>query len=367
MFFARLLLLSLVLLLSSGNNVFIFAANPLTTLGAGAPSGGAPPPSYTGPGDIVSGAAYAGSLYAYTAAIAATGTQNSVRVRRASDNTETDVVILTTGYLDTASALTFAGTDASGAGAITGTTLTFTGGHVGDTITGTGVTAGTYIVSGSSPTWTVNFSQTVASTTLTLTWGLYVTKIYDQSGNSRDAVQTTAGNQPQLMLNGGGSSGSQAYILFAGNQYLLTSGTMGFSSSPTFSQGILAVRTGAFTSIGMITCADGFEQFRFQDSANTLFFNGGGSLTATASDSSWHYLQPIFVGGGTSNISVDDSDNTGSAGGGNAFNAVYIGQFAGGGPYYMTGNLTEVILWSGATSSGNRTSLNSNAHSRGGF
>jgi len=57
---------------------------------------------------------------------------------------------------------------------ITGTTLTI-GGSVaapgviatGQYVTGTGVTAGTKIVSGSGTTWTVNSSQTVASTTMT--------------------------------------------------------------------------------------------------------------------------------------------------------------------------------------------------------
>lgn len=67
-----------------------------------------------------------------------------IRVRRSSDSTEQDIgVVAATGLLDTASLLTFCGA-------------------------GNG----------------------------------FITKVYDQSGNSRDMVNTTAGNQPQIVSSG---------------------------------------------------------------------------------------------------------------------------------------------------------------------
>ena len=61
-------------------------------------------------------------------------------------------------------------TTASFTGSISGTTLTVSGvtGTVqgGQNITGTGVTAGTFIVSGSGSTWTVNISQSAGSTAM---------------------------------------------------------------------------------------------------------------------------------------------------------------------------------------------------------
>jgi hypothetical protein len=71
-------------------------------------------------------------------------------------------------YTDTAVS-TFSAT-----GSISGTTVTFTGGvtgtiRVGNLLVGTGITAGTYILSGAGLIWTVNQSQTVASTTISST------------------------------------------------------------------------------------------------------------------------------------------------------------------------------------------------------
>jgi hypothetical protein len=83
-----------------------------TSSPANVPSGTAaavPPMSgaYRGPGDIVPGATAYYGLRAYNAAYAAPGTNKAINVRRASDNTTADIVILPTGSLDTATAKTF--------------------------------------------------------------------------------------------------------------------------------------------------------------------------------------------------------------------------------------------------------------------
>ena len=58
---------------------------------------------YVGPGDIVSGATAWYGLRAYNLAYT-TGTNKAINIRRASDNTTMDIVILTSGDLDTATA-----------------------------------------------------------------------------------------------------------------------------------------------------------------------------------------------------------------------------------------------------------------------
>ena len=99
--------------------------------------------AYTGPGDVVSGAAFWGGLRAYSTA---TIGDNAIRIRRSSDNTEADVITLADGSLDVASVSTFIG-----------------GGNA------------------------------------------FVHTIYDQSGNSRDSVAASNAAQPQLILSGLGS------------------------------------------------------------------------------------------------------------------------------------------------------------------
>lgn len=78
----------------------------LATASANAWLIGKPLNGYRGPGDFVSFTAWWG-LRGYSAAVAATGTQKAVQLRRASDSTTSDIVILTSGDLDVASATTF--------------------------------------------------------------------------------------------------------------------------------------------------------------------------------------------------------------------------------------------------------------------
>lgn len=153
--------------------------------------------TYIGPGDFASAAA-AFMLRGYSAATQTVAL--CINLRRSSDNVQQDFG-LANGNLDQDSIGTFGGVNATGTGALTGTTLTFTGGVIGGQVTGGTVAAGTVIVSGASPTWQVNISQTVASATLSVANALFVTKLYDQTGGGNDAVQVTAANQPYLILN----------------------------------------------------------------------------------------------------------------------------------------------------------------------
>ena len=141
---------------------------------------------YTGPGDIVSGATAWYGLRAYNAAYA-TGSNNAVNYRRASDNATQNGVILASGAFDIATANTFAGTNATCTGTISSTTLTCASAsstpHAGSTLTGAGITQPSYIVScgtftGGAGTCTLNAAQTVSvGETITMQYGLYVTRM----------------------------------------------------------------------------------------------------------------------------------------------------------------------------------------------
>ena len=67
------------------------------------PAGGA---TYSGPGDVVSGATAFYGLRGYNAAYS-TGLNNAINIRRTSDSTTSNIVILANGNLDVATATTF--------------------------------------------------------------------------------------------------------------------------------------------------------------------------------------------------------------------------------------------------------------------
>ena len=174
------------------------ASAQLLTAGAGCqPAVCTSGATYQGPGDIVSGATAFYGLRSYNAAYA-TSSNNAINIRRASDNSTSDIVILSNGNLDTATAASFAGTDATATcSATASTSLVCTGAsstpHANDPISGTGVTQPAYIVScgtftGGAGTCTLNASATIASTTITFQVALFVTEAYDQSGNTKHAT-----------------------------------------------------------------------------------------------------------------------------------------------------------------------------------
>jgi hypothetical protein len=116
--------------------------------------------TYAGPGDLVAGASGWFGLRAYSAAVAAGGTQKAINIRRTSDSASMEILILPSGDLDVATATTFCN-----------------------------------------------------ATTC------FVTKAYDQSGNGKDATQPTQAAQPQLVFNG---LGVRPTLVASGTQWLGT-------------------------------------------------------------------------------------------------------------------------------------------------
>lgn len=276
-------------------------------------------PSYSGPGNIASFTAWYGTR-AYTAAIAAAHSA-LINLRRGSDNATSDFNALSNGDVDQAAALTFAGVDATGTGAITGTALTFTGGNIGDTVTGGTTAPGTFIVSGSSPTWTVNISQTVASTTLTLTWGLFVTTLYDQTGGGNPIAQTTSFNQPLFvpnLVNGRGvvvSNGAAQSLVTAGG-FTPATGLISFTG--------VGQRASGTGGAGLIRAnGSSGNRIAWPGVANSMRMTGagGGSVSVSATDAVTHAAFGV-LNGASSALFVDAATNTGTATGDTTANQI---------------------------------------------
>jgi hypothetical protein len=310
---------------------------------------------YVGPGDIVSGATAAYSLRAYNAAAALPGTTKAVNVRRASDNATKDILILPDGNLDVATANAFAGTDATGSATTTGssTTVAITGAsstpHVGSTLTGAGISAGCYVTSvgtfvAGAGTVVVSTAQNIAiAEPVTFTWGLYVTEWYDQSGNGNNATQSTAGDQPQLLL--GGSNGRPA-VSFAGAQYLSASASL--TELPWSFIGI-ALRSGGTGAFGTlyVPAGDGSSDVGvlYDDVPNSIAVYFGNILAVTANDNAVQSYQIVIPFSGNATVSVDGTVTSGVAG-----NFVAGGGTAGigasaTGVFPLTGLISEVISY----------------------
>lgn len=337
-----------------------------------------PGSTYTGPIDIVASPTAFYSLRAGSAAIAATGTQKSVNVRRNTDNTTQDIVILTTGALDVASAQTFAGTYTITSGTIASTVLTvitITGTPivVGDSISGVGVTAGSYIVSagtglGGTGTYNLNVASTVSvGEAINAIHGLYGTAFYDQSGNARDASQATAARQQRLSLSCVnskpcfGPTGSQVFVGPSTTVAQPVTMTAVVNRTPTSTAYQVALGNNS---------ANGYIGFLNAASTARLAANTG-EITAAATDAAWHALLGVINGASPASIlAIDGSETTGTLGTGNLTGAICIAGQSSAGTCLsdsLVGLEVEIAEWPVAFTSGQRTSWNANVHAYWGF
>lgn len=339
-----------------------------------------PAGAYSGPGDQVASATAWWGLRAYKLSYA-TGSNNGVKVRRASDSATQNIVILTNGALDIASANSFAGTDATCTGTIATTTVSCTSAsstpHIGSTISGAGVAQPCYVtavgsfvsgtgtltvsngaLAGASPCGTISVGET-----LTMQYGLYVNELYDQTGNANHLIQATTADQPQLLptcfnglpcMNFLGSPFqlSDASWVTLNNPLTVSTVYLSGSASPIYavlgtngsSTDLFGAHSGSGGNIALVNCCSS-------------------QLGATANDVVVHAAQGVFSGA-SSAINVDGTNTTGSIGT-TALQAALsgtlsMGSFTGGD--YLTGEVFETGVWPSALSTGNRTLLCHNQH-----
>jgi hypothetical protein len=271
--------------------------------------------AYHGPGDVsgVGAATAAWGLRAFTAAIAAAGTQVLVNLRRDSDNATVDILVASSGGLG----LT---TNAAG-GAVNGVSVS--------------------VFKGSA--------------------NLFIPKIYDQSGNGFDMTQANAAIQPALILS---VLGSLPVMRFSGApQYLTMAGTL--TQAQPFTVSVVASRTGRIGSQGAAvgsSSANGLSGF---SGTNLGFMYAGSAATTSVADSTFHALQYVF-NGASSDLNVNGSSNTVNPGTGNlsAVN-MYFGDDSGSNIF--AGDIYEGMLFSSAFSPTTSSSLSANQRAWCGF
>ncbi len=212
------------------------------------------PPSYTGPGDVITGAKFWHGVRAYTAAIAAAGTQPIFDLRRASDNATCTAIIATNGTVD--------------------------------------LTVGTPC-NGNTQTVTAWIGASSA----------FVSKWYDQSGNGINVVQATSGAQPQLLLSGCGVN-SKPCLQFSSSQFLGVS--VGSTTAQPYTFVTEAERVSNFTTqMNYFDFESGTQALYFPTSTNSVrLFVGSDSGDVTASNGVLHEINAV-VNGASSTVNVD--------------------------------------------------------------
>jgi hypothetical protein len=273
--------------------------------------------SYTGPGDIVAGWKAWYGLRAFSAAVAATGTQKSVNVRNGTTAETCDILIATSGLL--------------------GLTANCSGSSSGET-------PSAFCTSGSC----------------------FITEWYDQSGNGNNISQGTAGDQPQLVL-----SGSYPEPLFNGTSDFLSGALAGGAISQGYTESCVFNAAVTPTANGRIIST-------YNGSAGSLitFDNGspiqvegyaGASQPLTTTTSVLHSIIVVFNDTASGSLFNLDGTETAATFGTNATGAsVAVGSDVGGANLFP-GNILECGILPSVPSSGQRASLNSNAHSVIGF
>ena len=112
----------------------------------------------------------------------------------------------------------------------------------------------------------------------------FVSKWYDQSGNSKDAVQATAGNQPKIVNSGSlVVDSSIAGIDFDGSGFLVASSVSGLEGS--ISMFAVSVRDASGYVVSLSNSSAANRYFGIQEAASTVVANPRNTSNKTVSDS----------------------------------------------------------------------------------
>ena len=260
--------------------------------------GSAPAPAYAGFGDAFGGVTAYYSLRQFTEA----ETLNAIRVRRSSDDTEQDIGFDGEGNLDTTALLAFVGTGGTDNG--------------------------------------------------------FVTKWYDQSGNSNDAINATASEQP-LVVSGGTlvTENGKAAVDFDGvDDYLQNTSLV--SSTPTTHYLVAKANstgtTQRFTDGGVSSST---RHSIFQNASQFQYF-AGGIFTGAAEDTNQN-LHYFLANGTSSEIAINGATASIGSGGTNTLNGLTFAARWDGAAQWGSNSIQELILFNSDQSS-NRTTMETN-------
>lgn len=242
-------------------------------------------------------------------------TGSAIRVRRSSDNTEQDVGFSGSGGLDISSLTSFCG---SGNGFVT-------------------------------------------------TW-------YDQSGNSNNAVQTTAANQPQIVSSGSVilQNGKPSVQFDNTNNFMNTSSFSTLSNASYFIVSKLNIGSGVddysyiFSTEGSSAPIQSLSKWQNSGSdANKRYVFNGTNVSMDGINSLNQELASLFFPTSSPylNLYINNSSQTFNSTPSTSISPlnkyITIGRFDGGSRHYLDGNLQEFILYVSDQSS-NRTGINTN-------
>ena len=188
----------------------------------------------------------------------------------------------------------------------------------------------------------------------------FVETWYDQSGNSEDAVQETAGSQPKI-VNAGDLvvlSGVPA-LSFDGSFFAAT----GFAFSP--SGDFLAVTVSKISTGNLLDTRDGGNDGLFiqQGSSDVRYrYNGDGSIDVSGNNQ--HIISTVELNG-TTLTAYKDGSSAGTdtvTAGLSTTEALSIGKVAFSSANTVSGSVQEVILYA-TDKSANRVALETNINS----
>ena len=271
--------------------------------------------------DTYSGAAAAYSLRK----LSSTYTGNAIRVRRSSDNTEQNIGFDSNGNLDETALTTFVGANNG-----------------------------------------------------------FVTTWYDQSGNSKDATQTTAANQPQIVTSGVVNlKNGKPCVSFNGTSFRMQTSAISWGTSFTFTGVFDPIRPssgysklyqiGNDTSTGSyaFTTFAGITQLDWSLDDSLVFGNGYNTSSypriisnGKILNNNIQYTTFISLNSSSSNFYKNNTEISyriqQPANSVSASMILYLGSSEGlNGYQYFQGNIQEVIFYASNQSS-NRTGINSN-------
>lgn len=253
---------------------------------------------------------YSGAAAAYSAArrLSSTYTGSLIRVRRSSDNTEQDIGYDSNNVLDESALTTFVGSNNG-----------------------------------------------------------FITTLYDQSGNSVNATQTTAANQPKIVNSGTVNKiNSKPAFTFNGTSSSMTFGSNPFYNKNAYSMFAVAKynSTNAWYNMIISNSDNDIEIRRAAAGDSMQFIMGGTSGTAPTSSIAINNLQRIFAFYRNSNVEAkayinNTLDGTITPNSNNIANTtLYLGS-RGGSSLNFDGNMQEIIIY-GSSESAHLSGINGN-------